>query len=787
MEIRQKEETRDIDTRDVSLRAAGENAAWIQRGASASMRFGNAGAKTTGETVEKTVGYVRNTARDMSLPQESRMALSYLSREQRKQWKSYSSREQAQILAAVEKKVERRMRYQESGTTSRTVPQERRDVGSAYRIPETTQRRRSNPTGSRLKNQPQDIRADRTDLKNRNRRMDDAAPVIQAGRTRNVRLAGQRENVGLADQNFKRSSPSLGSKGASQDKNRLLEQSGRVYDESSDQTKQKRQQFSIGMKRGEIRALADTRRIRKADDNRRYVYVNPRISKETLETVRRNRAQMAFREEKRAGPVIVKAYQKQTSVSGKVSGEPAAQGIRLKKMYLARQDDIASGNRGLVLRKELDRLAGGTQGHRYAVSESIRKKGIEKEYHDIFYTPNPEKAKRRIRTLEHRAGREARKESAAKKKLFARELGSLLDKDARKRESVKKMQRTEMIEQAELERETAANAVRVVALPIRVKTAQIKIQVQKKLTEALSGIGKYAAMFGGVLLLLLFLVSFFAALFGSLAGKEEENSTMYSASGSEIVEYAQSWIGITQYAYGAGRDSATDWQDYSDCSAFVHGVFSHFGIEIGWTTTAMEDIGTEVEGGLSDAMPGDIVLFYDGRVQSGNSSHVGIYAGDGMMVHNSVSRGVCMSSVGSDGRQYVVRRVLTGTTSGNSTDNTDYTEEQMEIIWAIVCQEDGGSYAGALAVISTAMNRVDSAQWSHLGSNAYEQLTASGQFCYSIDSYWQRYLGGNVPDYVKQAVSDCLGNGIRNHSHTSFRSYYTEGSEQIGGGNYYFG
>jgi len=770
MDIRQKEETRDIDTRDISLRAAGENAARVQRGVSVSMRIGNSGAKMA----RKAAGYVRNTARNRSLPQESQAALSYLSREQRKQWNSYSSREQAQILDAVEKKVERRMRYQTNGTVARLISQERKDMSSVYRMPETEYGRRSNSERSQQGKQSYDSRMNKADLKDRNRRLNDFASESQDSRRNSVRLSGQAErrgNVDLAGQKAQGKAIAVSVRNDSSVRNSMSGE--RILP-------------STGVRQGEIRVLTEAGRIRKAEDNRRYVYVNPRISKETLETVRRNWAQMAFREEKRAEPVIVKAYQKTPSVSGKGSGRMDAQGIRLKKMYLVRQDDIASGNRGLVLRKELDRLAGGTQGHRYAVSGSVCKKGVEKEYHEVFYTPNPEKANRKIQTLERKAGKEARKESAAKKKMFVREFGSLLDKDARKRESVKKMQRAEMIEQAELERETAANAVRVVTLPIRVKAAQIKIQIQKKLTEMVSGIGKYVAIFGGVLLLLLFLVSFFAALFGSLAG-EEENSTMYSASGSEIVEYAQSWIEITQYAYGAGRDSATDWQDYSDCSSFVHGVFSHFGIEIGWTTTAMEDIGTEVEGGLSDALPGDIVLFFDGWVQSGNSGHVGIYAGDGMMVHNSVSRGVCMSSVESDGRQYVVRRVITGTFSGNSTDNTDYTEEQMEIIWAIVCQEDGGSYAGALAVISTAMNRVDSAQWSYLGSNAYKQLTASGQFCYSIDTYWQRYLGGNVPDYVKQAVSDCLENGIRNHFHTSFRSYYTEGSEQIGGGNYYFG
>ncbi|MCD7819557.1 MAG: hypothetical protein LUH07_10990, partial [Lachnospiraceae bacterium] len=144
MEIRQKEEARDIDTRDVSLRAAGENAARVQRGVSAMKRIGDSGAKTAG----KTAGYIRNSARNMSLSQESRAALSYLSREQRKQWNSYSSREQAQILNAVEKKVERRMRYQTNGTTARPISQEHMDMSSAYRMSEAEYGRLGNPEGN---------------------------------------------------------------------------------------------------------------------------------------------------------------------------------------------------------------------------------------------------------------------------------------------------------------------------------------------------------------------------------------------------------------------------------------------------------------------------------------------------------------------------------------------------------------------------------------------------------------------------------------------------------------
>lgn len=131
-------------------------------------------------------------------------------------------------------------------------------------------------------------------------------------------------------------------------------------------------------------------------------------------------------------------------------------------------------------------------------------------------------------------------------------------------------------------------------------------------------------------------------------------------------------------------------------------------------------------------------------------------------------------------------------TGGHKVDGTGYTQAQLELIWAIVAQEDNGSYEGSLAVISTAMNRVDSPRWSYCGSNALQQLTAPGQFCYSIDTYWQARLGGNVPDYTKKAVEDCLKRGIRNHPYTCFRS--TRGSEtganavQIGAnGNWYFG
>ena len=129
---------------------------------------------------------------------------------------------------------------------------------------------------------------------------------------------------------------------------------------------------------------------------------------------------------------------------------------------------------------------------------------------------------------------------------------------------------------------------------------------------------------------------------------------------------------------------------------------------------------------------------------------------------------------------------------GYKTDLTQYTALQMDIIYAIIQQEDNGSYEGALAVISVVMNRTESLQWSYNGTSAWAQLTAPGQFCYSFDENWKQWLGGKQYDYVRRAVDDCLKRGIRNHEYTSFRS--VQGNQTgIGGryipdenGNYYF-
>ena len=100
-------------------------------------------------------------------------------------------------------------------------------------------------------------------------------------------------------------------------------------------------------------------------------------------------------------------------------------------------------------------------------------------------------------------------------------------------------------------------------------------------------------------------------------------------------------------------------------------------------------------------------------------------------------------------------------------------------------QECSTSYDGALAVITTAMNRASSSKWQKYGKDPLSQYKAKNQFTYSIDGQYRKRLNGNYKSFVKQAVLDAL-NGKRNHNYLSFNSASTGRSGKIIGDNVYF-
>lgn len=92
------------------------------------------------------------------------------------------------------------------------------------------------------------------------------------------------------------------------------------------------------------------------------------------------------------------------------------------------------------------------------------------------------------------------------------------------------------------------------------------------------------------------------------------------ASGSEIVQFAASYTGVP-YVYGGTTPAG--W----DCSGFTSFVFAHFGVTLSHSSEQQRFAGVEVP--ASEAQPGDLMW---------KPGHVGIYAGNGMIVHASTPR-----------------------------------------------------------------------------------------------------------------------------------------------------
>ena len=260
-------------------------------------------------------------------------------------------------------------------------------------------------------------------------------------------------------------------------------------------------------------------------------------------------------------------------------------------------------------------------------------------------------------------------------------------------------------------------------------------------------------------------------------------SGMTTATRAEIVAYAEQFLG-NPYVWGG-----TSLTNGTDCSGFTQGVYAHFGISLPRCSYEQCNTGTRIR--AEDAEPGDL-LFY--AHEDGTVYHVLIYIGDGKAINaKGAAYGIVISDVNYSqvcwGTRYINDANGGAQVALGRTDPTNYTQKQLELIWAIVGQEDSESYEGALAVITSAMNRADRNYGGH-GTDALSQLTAPGQYCFSPSvsdpSYYQARLNGNVADYVKQAVSDCLTKGYRNHTYLNFRSRNSTGhSVQIGGNWYY--
>ncbi|MGW0530762.1 NlpC/P60 family protein [Streptomyces sp. NPDC003032] len=92
----------------------------------------------------------------------------------------------------------------------------------------------------------------------------------------------------------------------------------------------------------------------------------------------------------------------------------------------------------------------------------------------------------------------------------------------------------------------------------------------------------------------------------------------YATKAAKVIDFAEAQIG-KPYVWGAtGPDSY-------DCSGLTQDAWKAAGISLPRTTWDQVKVGTTVK--TAAAQPGDLVFFYD------DISHVGIYIGDGKMIH----------------------------------------------------------------------------------------------------------------------------------------------------------
>ncbi|MER7926395.1 C40 family peptidase [Streptomyces sp. NPDC096057] len=100
--------------------------------------------------------------------------------------------------------------------------------------------------------------------------------------------------------------------------------------------------------------------------------------------------------------------------------------------------------------------------------------------------------------------------------------------------------------------------------------------------------------------------------------KGTPSDASYATKAAKAIAFARAQVG-KPYVWGATGPGSYD------CSGLTQAAWKATGVTLPRATTDQADAGTTVP--LAEAQPGDLVFFHD------DSSHVGVYVGDGMMIH----------------------------------------------------------------------------------------------------------------------------------------------------------
>lgn len=134
----------------------------------------------------------------------------------------------------------------------------------------------------------------------------------------------------------------------------------------------------------------------------------------------------------------------------------------------------------------------------------------------------------------------------------------------------------------------------------------------------------------------------------STSGSNSQSSTASgsqassSQSGRDVADYALQFVG-NPYVYGG-----TSLTKGADCSGFVQSVYANFGVSLPRTSSEQRSAGYAVDG-ISNAQAGDLVCY---------SGHIGIYIGDGKIVHASSAKTGIITSKADYRKILAVRRIF---------------------------------------------------------------------------------------------------------------------------------
>ncbi|OYD06903.1 C40 family peptidase [Paludifilum halophilum] len=98
-----------------------------------------------------------------------------------------------------------------------------------------------------------------------------------------------------------------------------------------------------------------------------------------------------------------------------------------------------------------------------------------------------------------------------------------------------------------------------------------------------------------------------------------------SSFGDQLIQTGEKYMG-TPYKFGASSNTTKVF----DCSSFTQRVFKENGVDLPRSSRQQAKVGTTVS--KSELQKGDL-LFFKLRSSNGEIGHVGIYAGDGKILH----------------------------------------------------------------------------------------------------------------------------------------------------------